>query len=50
MKYIQEDDSEPNPTQRRINQLIEIHQVKEGIFDKAQVFQEKMKQVFDRKN
>ena len=25
MNYIQEDDSEPNPTQRRISQLIEVH-------------------------
>jgi len=24
MKYIQEDESEPNPTQRRINQLVEV--------------------------
>lgn len=49
MKYIQKDDSEPNPTQRRINQLIELHQVREGIFDKAWIFQEKMKHVFDKK-
>lgn len=25
MKYVQEDEAEPNPTQRRINQLIEVH-------------------------
>ena len=35
MKYIQEDEVEPNPTQRRINQLVEIHQIREGLFDKA---------------
>ena len=45
MKYIQEGDSEPNPTQRRMNQLIELHQVKEGIFENTRVFKEKMKQV-----
>ena len=35
MKYIQEDESEPNPTQRRINQLVEVHQIKEGLCDKT---------------
>jgi hypothetical protein len=31
MKYVQEDESEPNPTKRRINQLVEVHQIKEGL-------------------
>ena len=43
MKYIQEDESEPNPTQRRINQLVEVHQVREGLCDKAQSYQDKVK-------
>lgn len=43
MKYIQEEDSEQNPTQRRINQLIEVHQLREGLCDKVQTYQEKVK-------
>ena len=35
MKYIQEDGSEPNPTQRMISQLIEVHQIREELVDKA---------------
>ena len=49
MKYIQEDESEPNPTQRRINQLVEIHQIREGLCDKAQKYRDKVKQVFDKR-
>ena len=49
MKYIQEEDSEPNPTQRRFNQLIKVHQLREGLFDKVQTYQEKLKQVFDKR-
>ena len=49
MKYIQEEDSETNPTQIRINQLIEVHQLREGLCDKVQTYQEKVKQVFDKR-
>ena len=49
MKYIQEECSEPNPTQRRINQQIELHQIREGLCDKAQIYQDKMKWVFDKR-
>ena len=49
MKYIHEDESEPNPTQRRINQLVEVHQLREGLCDKVQTYQEKVKQVFDKR-
>ena len=49
MKYIQEDEAEPNPTQRRINQLVEIQQIREGLCDKAQEYQDKVKQVFDKR-
>lgn len=48
MKYIQEDESELNPTQRRINQLVEVHQLREGLCDKVQTYQKKVKQVFDK--
>ena len=43
MKYIQEDESEPNPNQRRINQLMEIHQIREWLCDKAQKYEDKVK-------
>jgi FtsZ-binding cell division protein ZapB len=49
MKYIQEENNELNPTQRRINQQIELHQIREGLCDKAQTYQEKMKQVFGKR-
>ena len=49
MKYIQEEDNESNPTQRRINQLIEVHQLREGLCDKTQTYQEKVKHVFDKR-
>ena len=49
MKYIQEDESGPKPTQGRINQLVEVHQLREGLCDKVQTYQEKVKQVFDKR-
>ena len=49
MKYIQEENSELNPTQRRINHQIELQEVTESLCDKAQTYQEKMKQVFDKR-
>jgi hypothetical protein len=49
MKYIQEDESEPNPTQRRINQLVEVQKIREGLCDKAQSYQDKVKQVFNKR-
>ena len=35
MKYIQEENSELNPTQRRINQQNKLHQIREALCDKA---------------
>ena len=35
--------------QRRINQLVEVQQVKEGILDQTQIFQNKMKKIFDKR-
>ena len=40
---------EPNPIQRRINQIIELNEVRDKGYDKVQVHQEKMKNTFDRK-
>ena len=49
MKYLQEQESEPNAIQRRINQLIEVHQIRENVYDRSQLMQTKMKKIFDRK-
>ena len=49
MKYVQEEDSEPNPIQRRINQLIEVHQQREVLCEKVHGYQNKVKQVFDKR-
>ena len=49
MKYVQEEDSEPNPIQRRINQLIEVHVEREALCEKVQGYQDKVKQEFDKK-
>ena len=35
--------------QRRINQFIELNEVKEKSYDKVEVHQEKMKKTFDRR-
>ena len=49
IKYVQEEDSEPNPIQRRINQLIEVHQEREVLCEKVQGYQNKVEQVFDKR-
>ena len=38
MKYLQEQDIESNPLQRRINQLVEVQQIRDQVADKALVF------------
>ena len=49
MKFLQEQDIESNPIKIRINQLVEVHQVREGVLHKAHIFQGKMKKFFDRR-
>lgn len=49
MKYLQEQESEPNDIQRRINQLIEVQQIRENVYDRSQLMRDKMKKIFDRK-
>ena len=49
MNYLQEQETEPNVIQRRINQLIEVHQVRENVYDRSQLMQSKMKRIIDRK-
>ena len=49
MKYLQEHESEPNSIQRRINQLIEVQQMRENVYDRSQLVYDNMKKIFDRK-
>ena len=49
MKFLQEQEAKLEPMQRRINQLVEVQQVREGILDKTQIFYDKMKKIFDKR-
>ena len=49
MKLLQEQQDEPNHMQRRINQIIELSELRDKTYDKVQIHQEKMKNTFDRK-
>jgi hypothetical protein len=48
MKLLQEVQAEPNDSQRRINQMIHLHQTREEVFNKTQVIQENIKKIFDK--
>jgi hypothetical protein len=49
MKLWQDENEEPNPLTRRINQLIEVQQHRDVIDEKMQKYQDNMKLLFDRK-
>ena len=49
MKLLQEQEDEPNHMQRRINQIIELNELRNKAYGKVQVHQENMKNTFDRK-
>lgn len=49
MKFLKEQYIESNPPQRRINQLLEVQQIRDQVVDKAQTFQDKVNKGFDRK-
>ena len=49
MKYLQEQNIESNTLQRRINQPVEVRQIRDQVADKALMFQDKVKKIFDRK-
>ena len=49
MKMIQELQVEPNDIQRRINQTIHLQQTGEEVYIKAQVIQDKIMKIFDKK-
>ena len=40
---------EPNPVQSRMLQLIEVHQIREALMDKAQAYKDEVKTLFDRR-
>ena len=49
MNLLQEQQDEPNHVQRRINEIIELNELRDKSYGKVQVHQEKMKKTFDRK-
>ena len=49
MRLLQEEDAKTHPTRRRMYQLVELQQQREQIFDRKQLFQDKMKEIFDRR-
>jgi flagellar hook assembly protein FlgD len=48
LKFLQEEEEEPNDVQRRIFQLIEVQQAKEQVNQKATSHQNKIKATFDK--
>eukprot|EP00253_Pinus_taeda_P032587 PITA_32587 len=49
VKLLQEIQAEPNDMQRRVNQTIHLQQTREQVFNRAQILQEKLKKMFDKK-
>eukprot|EP00253_Pinus_taeda_P030496 PITA_30496 len=49
IKLLQEIQAEPNDMQRRVNQTIHLQQTREQVFNGAQILQEKLKKIFDKK-
>jgi hypothetical protein len=49
MKILQEAQVEPNYVQWRINQMINLMQSREEVYNKTQVIQENIKKIFDRR-
>ena len=49
MKLLQGQLDEPNPMQRRINQITELNEMRDKAYDKVHIHQEKMKNTFERR-
>eukprot|EP00253_Pinus_taeda_P020569 PITA_20569 len=49
IKLLQEIQAEPNDMQRRVNQTIHLQKTREQVYDRAQMLQEKLKRMFDKK-
>jgi hypothetical protein len=48
MKLLHEYEDEPNDVQRKINQLINVQQMREEVYNNTQLHQDKMNKVFDK--
>jgi hypothetical protein len=48
MRLLQEQDDEPDATQRRKNELINVQQTREKAFNNSQLHQERIKKDFNR--
>jgi len=48
-RFLQEADSEPDDHTRRIFQLVELQQEREGLLEKTELHQKRIKETFDRK-
>ena len=49
IKLLQEIQAEPNDVQRKINQTIHLQQKREQVYERAQILQEKLKKMFDKR-
>jgi hypothetical protein len=49
MKLLQEVQEETNDTQRRINQMIQLQQSREEVYNKTQVIQEGIKKIYGKR-
>ena len=49
IKLLQEIQAEPNDIQIRINQTIHLHQTREEVYQRSQILQEKLKNIFDKR-
>jgi hypothetical protein len=47
-KLLQEQEAEPDDMQRRINQLVHTQQMREHVYNRSQLHQERMKKTFDK--
>jgi len=49
IKLLQEIQAEPNDIQIRINQTIHLQQTREDVYQRTQILQEKLKNIFDKR-
>ena len=49
MKFQQDEVDHENPVQRRMLQLIEVHQIRESLLEKVQKYQANVKSFFDKR-
>jgi hypothetical protein len=49
MKFLQDNEEEPNYVTRRMNQLVQVQQSREQVDEKIQEYQDKIKAMFDRR-